>query len=77
MPYREGNQLFVSIDEPIGSSLGDEWYNPSTNKLYKRVVINNTLGWTEISLTVNSITTVSNTQSIGLSLSLGSGSFLF
>jgi hypothetical protein len=32
----------VSSSEPTGSSLGDEWYNPTTNKIFKRLVVNGT-----------------------------------
>lgn len=32
----------VSTSEPTGSALGDEWYNPSTNKIYKRLAVSGT-----------------------------------
>ena len=32
----------VSTSQPVSGALGDEWYNPSTNKLYKLVAVNGT-----------------------------------
>ena len=29
----------VSTTQPPGLALGDEWYNPSTNKLYKLIAV--------------------------------------
>jgi len=30
----------VSSSEPTGSALGDEWYNPTNNRIYKRLAVN-------------------------------------
>lgn len=49
----------VSNTEPIGAALGDEWFQPTSNKLFKRIIYNGVVGWTEIPLTVNSTTSVS------------------
>jgi len=32
----------VSTTQPPGLALGDEWYNPATNKLYKLIAVNGT-----------------------------------
>ena len=53
MASRDFLKHVVSITEPTSLSLGDEWYNPTTNRLYKRVATNGTLvEWSDI--TVNS-----------------------
>lgn len=49
----------VSNTEPIGAALGDEWFQPTTNKLFKRMIYDGVVGWTEIPLSVNSATSVS------------------
>lgn len=38
----------VSEAAPIGAALGDEWVQPSTNRLYKRIISNSTPDWVEI-----------------------------
>lgn len=38
----------VSEAAPIGAALGDEWVQPSTNRLYKTVIVNSTPAWVEI-----------------------------
>jgi hypothetical protein len=42
MASRDFLKHVVSTTEPTGSTLGDEWYNPSTNILSKRLVVNGT-----------------------------------
>ena len=42
MATRDYLKHTVSTSEPTGSTLGDEWYNPSTNKIYKRLAVNGT-----------------------------------
>ena len=32
----------VSTTQPTGLNLGDEWYNPTTNTLYKNLLVNGT-----------------------------------
>lgn len=49
----------VSNTEPVGAALGDEWFQPSTNKLFKRMIYSGVVGWTEIPLAVNSATSIS------------------
>lgn len=44
----------VSNTEPIGAALGDEWFQPTSNKLFKRIIYSGTVGWTEIPLTSGS-----------------------
>jgi hypothetical protein len=61
------NQQFViSTNEPPNLRVGDEWYNPSTNILYKRVITDGiTVQWVQINTgggnsasTVNAITSI-------------------
>jgi hypothetical protein len=33
---------YVSTSQPTGLNLGDEWYNPTTNLLYKNLLVNGT-----------------------------------
>ena len=36
----------VSTSQPTNAALGDEWFNPTTNQLYKLVPVNGqTLNW--------------------------------
>jgi hypothetical protein len=50
----------VSQTQPTNAALGDEWFNPTTNQLYKLVPANGTnVSWLEYSLpTVNPSVTV-------------------
>ena len=62
MASRDFLKHTVSPSEPTASSLGDEWYNPTTNRLYKRVVTNGTLAqWVEVE-SVDSTGTSSSPQ---------------
>ena len=48
----------VSNTQPPNGALGDEWFNPTSNKIYKLVVYNGvSVGWQE-QLTANSVATV-------------------
>lgn len=48
MASRDYLKHVVSTSEPVGSALGDEYYNPSSNKLYKRLAVNGTsVQWVE------------------------------
>ena len=39
---------YVSVSEPTNVELGDEWFNPSTNRLYKRAANNGvSVSWIE------------------------------
>ena len=48
MSSRTSIQQVVSTSAPVGAALGDEWYDPTVDKLYKRTVLNNTAGWTDM-----------------------------
>jgi hypothetical protein len=49
MASRDFLRHIVSTTEPTASTLGDEWFNPSTNRLYKRVVNSGTnVVWREV-----------------------------
>lgn len=57
MASRDYLKHVVSTSEPVGSGLGDEYYSPSSNKLYKQLAVNGTsVRWVEQqqSLTVQS-----------------------
>lgn len=43
MSTRSTIRQLVSNTEPVDGAIGDEWFNPLTNKLYKRVALNGTL----------------------------------
>jgi hypothetical protein len=48
MASRDFLKHVVSTSEPVGSTLGDEYYNPSSNKLFKRLAVNGTsVQWVE------------------------------
>ena len=48
MASRDFLKHVVSTSEPVGSALGDEYYNPSSNKLYKQLAVNGTsVQWVE------------------------------
>ena len=49
MSSRNTLQHLVSSVEPTSSTLGDEWFNPTTNILYKRTIINGAAGWLALS----------------------------
>ncbi len=42
MASRDFLKHTVSTTEPTDSTLGDEWYNPTTNKIFKRLAVNGT-----------------------------------
>jgi len=48
MSSRQSIQQTVSIVSPIDPAIGDEWYNPSANRLYKNLFYNGAVQWTEI-----------------------------
>ena len=51
MSSRETLKHTISVTEPVGASIGDEWFNPATPALlYKRVVKNNIVGWSSLPL---------------------------
>jgi hypothetical protein len=49
MSSRVSLQHFVSTTEPTGVTVGDEWYNPSTGILYKRIASSLGVQWVNIS----------------------------
>ena len=64
MSSRVSLQHFVSRSEPIGVTVGDEWYNPTTGILYKRIASSLGVQWVNISglgSTTTSTTTSSGT----------------
>jgi hypothetical protein len=84
MASRDYTKHIVLLNQPSSSNLGDEWFNPSTNKLYKRVANNGTtVEWREIpsssitAFTVTSangftgtVTTATSTPAITLTTSI-------
>ena len=48
MASRDFLKHVVSTSEPVGSALGDEYYSPSSNKLYKQLAVSGTsVQWVE------------------------------
>jgi hypothetical protein len=56
----------VSTTQPTGLNLGDEWYNPTTNTLYKNLLVNGT------TTLVNQLPASANTRS-NISMPTGTG----
>ena len=65
MSSRQSIQQIVSATPPPQVSLGDEWYNPTTNKLYKSLFYNGAVQWSEIpilgTVSTSSFTVTGNT----------------
>lgn len=40
MSSKQFNKTFTSLTEPTNGLVGDEWFNPTTNKLYKFLPVN-------------------------------------
>jgi hypothetical protein len=49
MSTRSSLQHVVSNVAPTGAALGDEWYNPVTGILYKRLAVSGGVQWVNIS----------------------------
>jgi hypothetical protein len=62
MSSRATIQHTVSASEPPGAAVGDEWFNPTTNSLYKRTVINGVARWFSLngSTSTTSVASVSS-----------------
>lgn len=56
MSSRNSLQHTVSAVEPVGAALGDEWYNSTTNLLYKRMVVGGVPQWATITAGASSST---------------------
>ena len=56
---------------PLGGALGDEWFNPTTNKLYKLVAVNGTsVSWQDTGLSASQssvLSTITAGQNISIS----------
>jgi hypothetical protein len=70
MSSRTSLQHVVSTSAPVGAALGDEWYNPTTNILYKRAVVAGVVGWATIgpipSGTAGQVLSISSTGAVCL-----------
>lgn len=63
MSSRSYNKHIVSNTQPVGLQPGDEWYNPTTNKLYKIVIgSGTTVRPIEIIASINSTGNGANAQ---------------
>jgi uncharacterized Zn-binding protein involved in type VI secretion len=49
MSTRVTLQHFVSTTEPTAVTVGDEWYNPATGVLFKRIASTTGVQWVNIS----------------------------
>lgn len=65
MTTRTSDSHFVSITQPVNAVLGDEWFNPTTNKLYKLVAVSGTtVNWVEIPSGSNNLMTISSNLAV-------------
>ena len=60
MPTRQYPIHQVSTTQPSGGVLGDEWFNPNTNRLYKLISASGIPQWLEINLSGGTQTTSIN-----------------
>ena len=52
MASRDYTKHSVSTSEPVGSALGDQWYNPTTNTLSILLAVNGTtVAWVPVVVT--------------------------
>lgn len=57
MATRDYTKYIVSASEPGGVTLGDEWFNPISNRLFKRTALSNgQVVWTEFLISVSTAT---------------------
>jgi hypothetical protein len=63
MSSRISLQNFVSATEPTGVTLGDEWFNPSTAILYKRIASSVGVQWVAIATFTGTETLTNKTLS--------------
>ena len=70
MSSRVAVQQFVSTYEPSSVQIGDEWYNPSTDRLYKRTITSRGVEWIEL---IFSTVSTTSTSVISGGVSLGGG----
>jgi hypothetical protein len=69
MSSRDYLKHLVSTNEPPSSSLGDEWYNPSVNALYKRLAVNgNSVVWQQVP--ANNVVTATSTTATPSALTI-------
>ena len=48
MATQEGIVCIQSSTSPNDAKLGDEWFNTTTNRMYKRVFVNGSVQWIEL-----------------------------
>lgn len=71
MSSRQSLQCFTSTTQPPATQVGDEWFNPTTNKLYKYVTISGQAPtWAEMPTASSGTVPITS-----LSVSGGTGSF--
>ena len=67
MASRDFLKHVVSTSEPVGSTLGDQWYNPTTNTLSHRLAVNGTsVAWVQTYSPVAAPTLQNFTESISI-----------
>jgi hypothetical protein len=63
MSSRIGIQQIVSTTQPVGATVGDEWFNPSTGKLYKNIALGGTqVGFIEVPVLSQSVNITNSTN---------------
>ena len=55
MSVRNSIQQFISASEPSGAALGDEWFDPSSSKLYKRTISNGVVSWVSVKTSISTV----------------------
>jgi hypothetical protein len=79
MSSRVTLQHFVSTTEPTAVTVGDEWYNPATGILYKRIASRLGVQWVNISglgsttMSSGTISAASQAKITGISLVFAGG----
>jgi hypothetical protein len=67
MASRDFLKHVVSTSEPVGSALGDQWYNPTTNTLSHRLAVNGTsVAWVQTYSPTVAATLQNFTESISI-----------
>ena len=65
MSSRIGIQQIVSTTQPVDAAVGDEWFNPSTGKLYKNIALGGTqVGFLEIPLASQPVNITNTSNSV-------------
>jgi hypothetical protein len=57
MATRDYSKYIVSASEPGGVTLGDQWFNPTSSRLFQRTALSTgQVVWTEILISISTAT---------------------